>query len=415
MSDTILIVDDEESVRRTFRDWLAEANLNAEVLTAGDAEEALGHAQRAPIDLAVLDWNLGAGSDGLQLLQDLAVFRPDIVAILVTGYAHQATPLHALRMGVRDYLDKSSDLNRETFVAAVKKQLDKIAPAKKQREWHTALASFRSSVEQVLPLVESSATIADPLPMPEAAARLCRFLAETVGAKAGVLLVRAMRDGQEHSRAFDASGENLAGPFAPFAKSLAASALSLGEPSVISDLSSESLGGAQLQPFERGKKSVLIAPLAVGGDVAAVLELFDKPGGFKPEDRRLAAAAATVGSALLEQAIGEQKKQRTLFAAVEAALQATEMVSSRSGPPDRTVPPGGRDLPEPVLQSVRDGIDRAGAMIRGGPALELAEAVQNLTARHGPEAVKHCLRLVESLTSLLDEMTGAAPPSRSGR
>src|SRR5262249_22523418 len=116
MPETILIVDDEESVRRTFRDWLAEADLGCEILTAPDAQGALRHAQARPIDLAVLDWTLGTGMDGLQLLEDLAVFHPDVVAILVTGYAHQATPLVALRMGVRDYLDKSHDLNRETFV-----------------------------------------------------------------------------------------------------------------------------------------------------------------------------------------------------------------------------------------------------------------------------------------------------------
>jgi DNA-binding response OmpR family regulator len=33
-------------------------------------------ANRGPIDLAVLDWNLGAGNDGLQLLEDLCVFNP---------------------------------------------------------------------------------------------------------------------------------------------------------------------------------------------------------------------------------------------------------------------------------------------------------------------------------------------------
>ena len=86
------------------------------------------------IDLAVLDWNLGSGSDGLRLLEDLAEFRPDVVAILVTGFAHQATPLDALRMGVRDYLDKNADLNRETFLAAGARQLERIRPAKRQRE-----------------------------------------------------------------------------------------------------------------------------------------------------------------------------------------------------------------------------------------------------------------------------------------
>src|SRR5258708_13077453 len=116
MSETVLIVDDEESVRRTFQDWLAGGGLDVRVLVAADAESALLHANRQPIDLAILDWNLGSGSDGLQLLEDLSLFHPDVIAILVTGFAHQATPLDALRMGVRDYLDKNQALTRSTFL-----------------------------------------------------------------------------------------------------------------------------------------------------------------------------------------------------------------------------------------------------------------------------------------------------------
>src|SRR5580692_5127947 len=128
MSDTVLIVDDEESVRRTFQEWLVSSGLGAKVFVAADAESALRIANEQPIDLAVLDWNLGSGSDGLKLLEDLVEFRPDVVAILVTGFANQATPLDALRMGVRDYIDKNQDLNRETFLNAVRKQLERIIP-----------------------------------------------------------------------------------------------------------------------------------------------------------------------------------------------------------------------------------------------------------------------------------------------
>src|SRR5438445_520755 len=106
MTDTVLIVDDEESVRRTFQEWLTTAGLDVRVFAVGDAESALLVANEHPVDLAVLDWNLGSGSDGLRLLEDLVEFRPDVVAILITGFAHQATPLEALRKGVRDYLDK---------------------------------------------------------------------------------------------------------------------------------------------------------------------------------------------------------------------------------------------------------------------------------------------------------------------
>src|SRR6516165_5926578 len=128
--ETVLIVDDEESVRKTFREWLEGAGLGCRILTAADAEAALVQANQHVIDLAVLDWNLGAGTDGLQLLEDLTHFSPDVVAIMVTGFAHQATPLRAMRMGVRDYLDKNQDLNRDTFLAAVRRQLDRIRPAR---------------------------------------------------------------------------------------------------------------------------------------------------------------------------------------------------------------------------------------------------------------------------------------------
>src|SRR5204863_1186946 len=118
-------------------------------------------ANRETIDLAILDWNLGAGNDGLQLLEDLYLFNRDVVAIMVTGFAHQATPLDAMRMGVRDYLDKNQDLDRDSFLKAVHRQLEQIRPAKRERRLHNSLAAFREAVEMVLPLVRSAAALND--------------------------------------------------------------------------------------------------------------------------------------------------------------------------------------------------------------------------------------------------------------
>src|SRR4051794_10762788 len=285
MTDTILIVDDEEPVRRTFAEWLAAGAPDARVLVAGDAEEALRHANRHAVDLAVLDWNLGAGNDGLQLLEDLSVFQPDIVAILVTGYAHQATPLDALRMGVRDYLDKNQDLNRDIFLAAVRKQLDRIRPAKRHRELHRQLAAFRSAVEQVLPLVQSAATLNDPVPLPRAVAGVAGFFCRITGSKDGVLVVRhAESDGSGGTyRSYGADGEPLDVELVPFERSVAATALSFGEPCVMSDVAAAA--NVELQPFERGRSSLLAAPLAVGPGGQAVVELFDRPGGVPGDDR----------------------------------------------------------------------------------------------------------------------------------
>src|SRR5262249_30946186 len=100
-TDTILVVDDQTPVRQTMQEWLEGAHLGCRILTAASAPEALGLAEEQVIDLAVLDWNLETGSSGLELLRDLRVFHPDVVAILVTAYANRATPLDAMRMGVR--------------------------------------------------------------------------------------------------------------------------------------------------------------------------------------------------------------------------------------------------------------------------------------------------------------------------
>ena len=38
---------------------------------------------------------------------------------MVTGFANKVTPLDAMRMGVRDYLDKNHDFSRESLIKAV--------------------------------------------------------------------------------------------------------------------------------------------------------------------------------------------------------------------------------------------------------------------------------------------------------
>src|ERR1700730_8712381 len=173
--ETILIVDDEEPVRQTFREWLESADLGCRVLSAADAEAALVLANQHIIDLAILDWNLGAGNDGLRLLEDLYLFNPDVVAIMITGFAQQATPLDAMRIGVRDYLDKNQDLDRNTFLTAVNTQLQRIGPLKRERGLHASLVSFREAVEKILPLVQSAAALNDPVPRPEAIRSFVRF------------------------------------------------------------------------------------------------------------------------------------------------------------------------------------------------------------------------------------------------
>lgn len=410
MTDTVLIVDDEDSVRRTFQEWLTGL-AGVRVLAVADAEAALTLANRQPIDLAVLDWNLGSGTDGLKLLEDLADFQPDIVAILVTGFANQATPLDALRMGVRDYLDKAQNLTRDVFLRSVQKQLDKIRPAKRQRELTASLAAFREAVEKVVPLVRSSAALNDPLPLPSAVQTLFRFLLRATGAGDGALIVRQWSDtGSEQLTCYAPSGEAIRVPPIPFPRTLAASVVSLQDPCVMTDLDANLGGLVELFPFEQHQAAILAAPVRVGPGLHVVLELFDKAS-FTDDDKRLVAAVSAFGAELLKQVLAEQHTQRLLLDAIAAALKSSERVHETLQGPTPSGQVGSRtaDPPPPeVWEQLRQGLARdTNAIADAETSLQLIEAIRVLGVRHGPLAVKHCLNLVQSVRQLLDATTHA--------
>lgn len=406
MEDTILIVDDEATVRQTVREWLAQAQLDCNLQTAADAESALTIANERPIDLAILDWNLGSGDDGLQLLQDLAAFHPDIVAIMITGFANMATPLEAMRMGVRDYLDKNHDFSREALVKSVKKQLDQIRPAKRMRSLHQTLVAFRDAVQQIVPLVQSTAALNEPVPLPDAVRGLVRFLMRVTQAGAGLMLVRyydADRTPAEVSRVYDAEGREQTVELVPFARSAAGSAVSRGQPCAMNDLRQLAACAMDLQPFERGHRNLLAIPMAVAAGTHVVVELFDKADGFSANDQHVACSAADLGTELMRQALGQRRTHQLLFDAVGAALKASDQMAASLQGASSILEPA---VPQ-VLDQLRAGLkgqteDPAAAEV----TVRLAEAIRILAARHGQPALEHCLGLVKEVRVLLDRATG---------
>jgi hypothetical protein len=294
----------------------------------------------------------------------------------------------------------------------VGRQLDRIRPAKRERRLHQSLVAFRGAVEKVLPLVESAAALNDPVPLPQAIRSLIQFLIRLTNARDGVLLVRSHEPGREPAeicRVYDATGQAVQGPLAPFARSVAATAVSMAEPCAMSDLDRAAQSGAVvLQPFERGRRSLLAAPLAVAPGVHVVLELFDKQGpqaDFTEADQRLVGAAADFGAGVLRQALAERQTHQVLLDAVAAALGAGESVAQSLGGQPSTRP----DEPPPpaVLDRLRSGLRSvSGRAVEADATLRLAEAIRVLALRHGHPAVEYCIRLVEDLRRLLDTATG---------
>lgn len=99
----VLVVEDDEAIRRGIRDALRSARFDA--LEAASGEAALEQATAARIDLVLLDIVM-PGIDGLQTLQQLKELRPSIPVIMLTARGAEQDRVKGLRSGADDYIVK---------------------------------------------------------------------------------------------------------------------------------------------------------------------------------------------------------------------------------------------------------------------------------------------------------------------
>ncbi len=99
----ILVIDDDESIRRTLKLCLESASYAVSVAASGEAGVAL--AKKQPPDLALVDLRLG-GMDGLAVTRALAQEAPAAQVIVMTAYATIDNAVEAMRAGAADYLAK---------------------------------------------------------------------------------------------------------------------------------------------------------------------------------------------------------------------------------------------------------------------------------------------------------------------
>ena len=102
----LLIVDDELSVRDSLNKWFHEEGY--EVGTAESASEALSRLAEQRWDAALLDIKM-PGTDGIELQRRLHEVDPQLIVIMMTGYASVETAVAALKNGAYDYVTKPLD------------------------------------------------------------------------------------------------------------------------------------------------------------------------------------------------------------------------------------------------------------------------------------------------------------------
>jgi DNA-binding NtrC family response regulator len=100
---SILIVDDEEVVRRSHLRSLAGTGCHAEA--AQDGDEALRVMEQHPFDVILLDLRM-PGRDGMDVLKIIKQRWPNSEVVVITGYPSIESAKEAVRLGAQNYIAK---------------------------------------------------------------------------------------------------------------------------------------------------------------------------------------------------------------------------------------------------------------------------------------------------------------------
>ncbi len=110
---SILIVDDELSVRDSLSNWFMEDGYDVD--TAEDAKVALKKIEANDFHIILVDIKL-PGMDGLELNRRIKSIREDAIVIIMTAFASVDSAVQALKDGAYDYVCKPFDPDAVTHI-----------------------------------------------------------------------------------------------------------------------------------------------------------------------------------------------------------------------------------------------------------------------------------------------------------
>jgi len=103
ISKKILVIDDEEFIRINLKDIFTSEKYKVDVASLG--KRGLNAIKTNQYDLAFLDINL-PDMNGIEVLKEIKKIEPDLLVIIITGFASVESAVNAIKLGAYDYIKK---------------------------------------------------------------------------------------------------------------------------------------------------------------------------------------------------------------------------------------------------------------------------------------------------------------------
>lgn len=156
---TILLIDDEKSIRKTLNEILSYEGYKVE--EAADGQEGCRLFKEKTYDAVLCDIKMPK-MDGLEFLEKAKEIHPDVPIIMVSGHGNIDTAVDAVKKGAYDYVSKPPDLNRllitlrnamdkNTLVAETKTLRKKVFKALEMIGESAPIIKIKETIEKVAP------------------------------------------------------------------------------------------------------------------------------------------------------------------------------------------------------------------------------------------------------------------------
>ena len=179
MSTKILVVDDEEIVRRVIRLHMEREGWVG--IEAGDGVEALEILKKEPIDLVLCDIKMPR-MDGITFLKRLKGKGLPVPVIMLSGFVDMETAIEVMRQGAFDYLTKP--IQRNVLIFSVKRGLEYKELVEDRRKLKEENKKFQENMEQKVAeqtaLIEQLFEVSIHLTTLEGLETIADFLVESI-------------------------------------------------------------------------------------------------------------------------------------------------------------------------------------------------------------------------------------------
>lgn len=277
--NTILVIDDDNFIRKILRDFLSEAGYR--VVTAATQAEGFDILRSETVEIVLLDIEMPEGS-GIDIIPDILEINNDISVIIVTAHASLDTAITAIRAGAYDYIKKP--LNKDKLLSTLERALELY---RLRHENAMLICDLKKRVNELELFEEIATSISSTLNLDKLLAKIMNITKAAIGVEACSIMLRDRETGDlKFTIALGEKADKLKDVRIKPGQGIAGWVLENGITTIINDVQSDPRFFKTPDKKTGFKtKSMIAAPLINKNEIIGVIQVINKAGGKDFDER----------------------------------------------------------------------------------------------------------------------------------